>query len=200
MNNEPQIIVAEGMLSSPQNELVLHFKTQPCTKSHSSSLNDSCHFYHSPEDRRRPLFGLSGVPLYMGILYLPDMVPETDREKFSFNLVEYNYHIDNFRTKNCPRLKLNSKCDLGDVCPYVHDDIPIQKCRKAAFDMARLEIKRTGFSYMENESEKSLIRLCNGEEAYIEGGKVDFKEDLNHAFIGLNGSAQIEKKIGRAHV
>lgn len=179
-------------------DLVLHFKTQPCTQSHLPTINDACSFYHSLEDRRRPPFNASGSPAYMNILYIPGLVPEVDKEKYSLNLAEYNYHANNFRTKQCPYLRLNGTCELGEVCPYAHQkltDAPLENYRKAVSSMNTSSTRGFTVSALKNEVEQCTVNVTKDEEAYILGRKADFKEDSKHAFIGLADSNQIEKKL-----
>lgn len=176
------------MLALSPKDIILHFKTKPCTESHPASYNDSCVFYHSSEDRRRPLFSASGSPLYLNILYIPGLVPEADKEKFSLNLAEYNYHVSNFRTKYCPYLKLNGTCVLDKVCPYIHGE-----GRNDSLEIYRKSVSSNLQS--SNEKEKCTVKLSQDEEGYIIGTKVDFKEDIQHAFIEIKDSTQIEKKL-----
>lgn len=182
----------------PLHDLVLRFKTLPCTQPHPEAANDSCPFYHSAEDCRRPLFNASGSLAYMNILYIPGLVPEGDREKYSLNLAEYNYHVGNFKTKPCPYLRLNGACDLKLVCPYAHHEITdasLENSRKAVSNTTKSSPQGLTASVPKSEGEECTVSISEDEEAYVVGRKADFKEDSKHAFIGLADSNQIEKKL-----
>jgi predicted HTH transcriptional regulator len=135
----------------------------------------------------------------MNILYIPGLVPEVDKEKYSLNLAEYNYHVNNFRTKQCPYLRLNGSCELNEVCSYAHEkvtDASLENYRKAVSNDNNSSPHMLTASALSNgEAEKCTVRIGEGEEAYIVGRKTDFKEDSKHAFIGLSDSNQVEKKL-----
>lgn len=177
-------------------ELVNRFKTLPCTAAHPASTNDACEFYHSATDHRRPVF--SGPDLaYLNILYIPKLVPEDRKENFALNLVEYNYHILNFKTKPCFCLGLSGNCPLGRFCSYTHTDDDLTELNEER----RRIVSRKPSSPVESADQKPkkkspyIVSLSESEEAYIVSTTIEFKEDSEHAFIQLKASKQIEQKL-----
>ena len=182
------------MLAQPLIELSLHFKTQPCMKSHSEVYNDDCEFYHSSLDQRRPHFqSQSSTFLYLNILYIPKLVPEADKPKFALNLAEYNYHILNIKTKTCPYFELNGKCPLNHYCPYIHEDDRVDELNEYRRKLNRISQKATASPEKANQH---MVVLPSGEEAYVNGANIELKEDLEHAFMQFTAaSMQTEKKL-----
>ncbi len=184
------------MLAPSLIELSLHFKTQPCIISHPESFNDSCEFYHSESDRRRPCVN-DGSSSYLNILYIPKLVPECNKEKFALNLAEYNYHILNIKTKPCPYMSIDHCCPLQKNCPYIHkseDNLDELNAYRSKF--VGTKAPSAPLAAMKKVNEFTTV-LENGEEAYISGTSTSFKEDSEHAFLQLKTgtAAQVEKNL-----
>ncbi len=111
------------MLAASYLEVALHFKTQKCPGNHLVSVSDpdTCPYFHNEEDRRRePVDPLTRTFTYHNILYMPKLVAESERDKFARNMVEYHYHVLNYKSKPCPYRSLAQQCPLGQFCPYSH--------------------------------------------------------------------------------
>ncbi len=162
-------------------EVALKFKTLRCTGHHSSTKNDSCHYFHDENDRRRPQVDpASGSLLYFNILYIPKLVPETQREKFALNLFEYTYHILNFKTKPCPYRSMGSACPLESLCPYLHKEDQVSALtayrRKVHVPDFQMVCRPPSPEFVEESPKVApkpksvcLAVLPGNEEAYIRG-------------------------------
>ncbi len=104
-------------------DVMLSFKTQKCSHSHPEDKNPTCFYYHSPADSRRQHLNLlqqAGELAYINVLFVPELMSAAQRALFAQNLVEYNYHVLNYKTKPCSFLSITEGCELGHFCPYVH--------------------------------------------------------------------------------
>jgi len=197
---------------------VQHFKTEECKKVHPAEYNEKCFYYHSLEDSRRKLFTDIFPPNlnYMNILYLSHIIPDSEKLKFCLNLAEYNFHILNYKTKICPSQNIGKNCELAEFCPYIHQSENLSEFNKLrenyknliskfsfqfSFDsMKPKEAKKPKEPKMKsslmiiNKKTDFIVEFENGEEGYIQGEKLDFKENLHNAFF-YTSDQDLEKNL-----
>ena len=102
-------------------EISLNFKTQKCSIQHDEKYSQTCVYYHNEIDCRRFHVDLETKNiLYVNILFIPSVMSEPLRHKFSQSVLEYRYHILNYKTTVCPYLEIIESCELKDCCPYIH--------------------------------------------------------------------------------
>ena len=176
-------------------DMVLHFKTKKCMDHHPINENETCFFYHDDSDLRRELLSSDAKGLaYHHILFLPTMIPETQRSTFCQNLPEYSYHILNYKTKPCPYLAVEKSCAREKFCPYIHpgDDLAsLIEYRKKYISPPLLPAHKVfpDISYSTQAMSKDLkthpaylYPISENETAYVYGAQVDFQEDIEHEF------------------
>jgi len=176
------------MQAYPSLETIFHFKTKPCKNSHPLADNASCPFSHGETDFRRSPIKINSPNLsYVGILYIPDIMPASQQFFFCQNLFEYNYHISNYKTKKCPYLMIVDNCELGKYCPYIHPGDNLDEINKfrlslhsppalfyspisGIIDSANGNILRSSEALANGKKKsKHILVLPDGEEAYILG-------------------------------
>lgn len=103
-------------------QVVLHFKTSPCTEFSASGncySGRSCWSYHSASERRRPPF-VNGELVY-GDAICP-MINQglecnnRDQCSYSHNMQEISFHPAKYKTSLCPK---SSEC-ADQFCPLAH--------------------------------------------------------------------------------
>ena len=178
------------MQSQPLIDIVLNFKTKPCSISHPFSIiPDTCPYSHGESDLRRPHVNLHSQSLfYLAVLYVPGIMPSTQRYFFCQNLFEYNYHISNYKTKPCPYLEIADLCEMGKYCPYIHPGDSLDQIAKfrsglnpppAPFYSPISGLLESANGYIFPKEDASLVKgkrkarhsftFPDGEDAYILG-------------------------------
>ena len=95
-----------------------YFKTHECKTTSRHNWN-ICPYYHNESDQRRHhIDGKNMKFKYHSILPISDL--SESPEEFSQNLLEYSYHLENYKKKKCIYESTDSKCVNGIYCSYVH--------------------------------------------------------------------------------
>lgn len=104
------------------NNLWITYKTNPCKNSESvfgCNQKLRCIYYHDKDDKRR-----STDINYQPVLCLesiPDKTCPHESCNKCRNKIEYLYHPDNYKTKNCIYKTRNLTC-LHAICPFIHPE------------------------------------------------------------------------------
>lgn len=156
-------------------DIMLNYKTKKCSYKH----NTICRFAHDDSDIRRFHIDLASHTMnYWNILYIPNVIPTSQRSSFCQNIYEYNYHVVNYKTQECPYLEIAGVCQQGDYCHYIHPDDnldEIVKFRSAlnpppiSFNEF-IDVTDNTISYplhgLNKKIPKHIFILPDGEEAY----------------------------------
>jgi len=157
-------------------DVMLNYKTKKCMYLH----HDICRFFHSNSDSRRFHIDMNTHTMnYWNILYLPGIMPESQRFSYCQNLFEYNYHVGNYKTKECPYLAIVGVCQQGDHCYYIHPKDNLEELIKfrasisppPTFIGASSDLL-DNHSFLHSSDKripKHIAVLPNDEEAYIQG-------------------------------
>jgi hypothetical protein len=100
---------------------VTHYKTTPCPQLSTCYKIKDCFYYHSAEDRRRPLF--SNYCLAYTSQYCPVDIncPNGDHCYYSHNDFEVQFHPEQYKTKPCTE-------DCKQIyCPFAHSTSELRK-------------------------------------------------------------------------
>ncbi len=110
--------------SFPAQKQMLHYKTAPCPNQARCLKPDSCFYYHSDSERRRPSIS-SGKLVYASVM-CPEVArkvscPQGDACPYAHNEVERLFHPCTYRTVSCP-----TGCGYS-YCPFAHSAAELRK-------------------------------------------------------------------------